>query len=223
MWEDRYHKGGMFTMDKPVFGKNPSLKSLAMQVQDWPIIGQLSPAHPITLNEEAKRKALIPVTATSFVWSYPVVLNIDISKAKDINPADPDTAFLLVGGYTYFDVKDEVCGVNTIIPAKSGLIFSKPKQWNHDYTDALHKYGRFQPITIKFLHDLGARHFCWIRPDEPIGDGWGSAEKLCPNGGFVYLFHDRVTEGTKEERAKDRYFHVLSGKEYEEYMAKLNK
>jgi len=201
-------------MDRQSFGHTASLRALSNYVQDWPIIGQFSPAHPITLSTVEKKAALIPTDATSFVWSYPVAILIDPSKTKGIDWTDPDIAFLTVGGYVYFNNRNLVCGVNTIIPSSHGLQFSKPKKWNHDYTSFLQKDGRFQSITIKALNDCGAWYFAWIRPDEPLKDSFGVEEKICPNGGFVYLFHQKVFDATDEEKDRDCYFHVLNGEEY---------
>jgi len=44
---------------------------------------------------------------------------------------------------------------------------------------------------------------------------------LCPNGGFVYLFHDKYYDAPKEQMDKDCYFHVLNGEEYDEELAKI--
>jgi len=127
----------------------------------------------------------------------------------------------MVGGYVYFN-EDTVCGVNSILPSNNGLVFSKPKKWNHAFTRFLGKNGRFQPITVKALEDCGARYYCWVRPDEPLEDlEMGTFEKLCPNGGFVYLFHDNYYSASKSQMDKDCYFHVLSGKEYEEELARI--
>jgi len=222
-WDDIKDKGkgGMFTMEKPAFGQNPSLRILAGQIRDWPVIGQFSPAHPITLSDSEKKAAQIPTESTSFVWAYPLAITVDVNKLQGIDPSDPDLAFLMVGGYVYFNKEHKVCGVNTIIPADNGLVFSRPKKWNPDFTRFLARSGRFQPITIKALHDCGARWYCWIRPDEPIIDEFGLSEKLCPNGGFVYLFHDKYYEGTKDQMTTDRYFHVLNGEEYNEELASI--
>jgi len=212
-------------MDKPAYDKNSTLRILAGTIRDWPVVGQLSPVHPITLSDTQKKAARIPIEATSFVWAYPIARDQDrdIYRLTGINPADPDLAFLMVGGYVYFNKEIKVCGVNTILPSiDNGLVFSKPKKWNHDFTKFLAKEGRFQPITIKALYDCGARHYCWIRPDEPLVDlDWGTSEKLCPNGGFVYLFHDKYDEGSKEEMGKDCYFHVLNGEECEEELVRI--
>ena len=49
------------------------------------------------------------------------------------------------------------------------------------------RQGRFQRITIKSLNDLGAQHFCWLRPGEAIA-GCATQPRV-PHGGFAYLFH----------------------------------
>lgn len=74
------------------------------------------------------------------------------------------------------------------------------------------RQGRFQRITIKPLNDLGALHFCWLRPAEAI-DGCATAP-LVPHGGFAYLFHENPLGGTQDELVLDRYFAVASGDEY---------
>jgi len=224
VWDDIKDKGkgGMFHIEKPAFGKNTTLRILAGPIKDWPVVGQFSPAYPITLSDSEKKAALIPINSTYFVWAYPVAgVSVDVYKLPGIDPADSDLSFLMVGGYVYFNKENKICGVNTIIPSDKGLVFSAPKKWNHDFTSFLAKPGRFQPITIKPLHDCGARWYCWIRPDEPLVDDWGTSEKLCPNGGFVYLFHDNYYDAPKDQLAKDCYFDVLSGEEYVEELAKI--
>jgi len=99
------NEGGMFALEKKSFGHSQSLRALSSYVQDWPIIGQFSPSHPITLSTEEKKAALIPIDATSFVWSYPVAIQVDPTRTKGIDWNDPDIAFLMVGGYVYFDKK----------------------------------------------------------------------------------------------------------------------
>jgi len=49
------NQGGMFAMEKSSFGHTASLRALSNYVQDWPIIGQFSPAHPITLSTVEKK------------------------------------------------------------------------------------------------------------------------------------------------------------------------
>jgi len=66
--------------------------------------------------------------STCFVWAYPVAISVDVNKLQGIDPADSDLAFLMVGGYVYFNNENKVCGVNTIIPSDNGLVFSKPKK-----------------------------------------------------------------------------------------------
>jgi len=50
------NQGGMFAMEKTSFGHSASLRAFSNYVQDWPIIGQFSPAHPITLSTVEKKR-----------------------------------------------------------------------------------------------------------------------------------------------------------------------
>merc|ERR1719436_309195 len=99
----------------------------------------------------------------------------------------------------------KVCGVNTLTPGNSGLFFGPPKRFEADWIPYLQKKGRFHQITIKPLRDAGARHFCWIRPNEPILDTAKKSHILCPFGGFAYLFNDNPY--IHDER--NRFFEIL--------------
>merc|ERR1719237_1023979 len=85
-----------------------------------------------------------------------------------------------------------------------------------EWSQRLAEQGRFQPVTMRTIRELGARKFCWLRPREIIEDEDGAPLPMQPDvpyGGFVYLFHDDVMLSGKPETAMDRYFPVTPEKE----------
>lgn len=182
---------------------------------EFPLCGQFSPPHQVTLTDAEKAALSIPTAASSFVFSYPVV---DVARLD--GGADVARSFLSIGGYVYLDSSRRVIHTNTLLPTEKesgGLQFASAQAWRSEWTTALMRQGRFQRITIADLNELGAHHFCWLRPGEEIK---GEDGQLCqqqpdvPHGGFAYLFHRDVFNATPEDSALDRYFAIVSGEEY---------
>mmetsp|Transcript_40520 Transcript_40520/g.114601 ORF Transcript_40520/g.114601 Transcript_40520/m.114601 type:complete len:445 (-) Transcript_40520:143-1477(-) len=187
------------------------------------IVGQVSPLHPITCGDAEREGMCIPKGAASFAWSY-------ASTGWDEVESDAyvlDTwrqshcgaaalrSFLSVGGYVYFSAEGFLLGATTIgrpMPGDEGdLRFAEAKRWPPEWTKALVEQGRFQPITIKGLRDLGARMYMWLRPHEIIEGPDGSplpTQPDVPHGGFAYLFHDNLLSKDEAEVTLDRYFSV---------------
>jgi len=238
---------------------------------EFPLVGQFSPPHPVTLTDEEKSAIGVPAAAKRFVWSYPVAgwTAVDGGERADTAAA---VSFLSVGGFVYLDERNRALHATTLVPSAleaGGLQFRAPAPWVAEWTATLMRHGRFQrvsraparvlrsptfaanstgaraavsegpgqpappgpvssrapprapprasQITIKALNDLGAHHFCWLRPGEviPSADGTPCAEQPnVPHGGFAYLFHDDVLSSTPEQRVLDRYFACASGDEY---------
>merc|ERR1719509_120534 len=174
--------------------------------------------------EDVKKKAKIPQNAKWFCWLYPIALNDDIFKENSgAKLGDSECTLLTVGGYVYFDKDKKVVQVNTLVPGNTGLFFGPPKKFDKNWIPDLQKEGRFHQITIKPLRDAGARHFCWIRPNEPIveyvSQNVTKKKILCPFGGFAYLFNDNPYQ--HDER--NRYFEILGKEQYQQEFAKLQK
>jgi hypothetical protein len=177
---------------------------------ELPLVGQFSPAHPVTLTRTEKAAANIPEDAGEFCWSYPV------ADWNAVAGDDAPRSFLAVGGYVYF-ARGAVCGCTTLIPAEAGgLQFGAPKPWHPSWTQALMKQGRIQPITIQALREVGAMHFCWLRPGEQLElEGPLADQPQVEHGGFCYFFHEDVYCKDDAQLALDRYFAIKSGEEYE--------
>ena len=98
----------------------------------------------------------------------------------------------------------DVVSINAVQPSSDGrgLSFEDPKPWRPEFTKGLWRQGRFQPVTLPFLRNFGARWYCWLYPKEEIeGDIAGEPLwKVSTAGSFVYLFDP---ESKKEFRADD--------------------
>lgn len=170
--------------------------------------GQMSPIHKVTLSEERRREAGIPPEATWIAWSYPAVTERGcMIKSEDTRQAD--VAFLLYGGFVYFDNSFVMREVRAASPCQDGgLVFGAPHWWLPEWTKEICE-ERFQPATLPALVAAGARYFCWLSPGEllPRAPGQGAGPH-CPHGGFVYLFH-HPREGTVMQSRLNVYFPVL--------------
>jgi len=174
----------------------------------FPLMGQFSPAHSITLAAREKVALGIPAKATSFVWSYPVSGWTCVSEDQS-----PIANFLALGGYVYFDSMGEILRCNTLTKTTQssggGLQFGSAQHWQEEWTASLLKEGRFQPVTIQAMYDAGARYFCWLRPEEKMAGNCKEQPEV-PHGGFVYLFHDDPAA----QNSSDCYFAIASGDDY---------
>lgn len=209
--DDFDSQGSMWLMEQRAAARN----GLRGRGLEFPLCGQFSPPHPVTLTDEEKAAISIPSAAASFVFSYPMVAFDAMAGGSDAT-----RSFLSVGGYVYLDCNQRILHATTLMPSdkdSGGLQFQPARPWQASWTSALMRQGRFQRITIAALNDVGAHHFCWLRPGELVkgDDGQPCAEQpSVEHGGFAYLFHRDVFNATNEELALDRYFPIASGEAY---------
>lgn len=144
------------------------------------LFGQLSPLHPVTLDEETKAAANIPADSKHFAWAYPVV-----DDGALVAGSSAEHMFLRYGGYVYFNRSGEAIGTNSIAPAPLGtlgLMFGRAQELASSVEGTLTRQGRFQEITLAPLLEAGATHFAWIRPGEFVGT------TAAADGAFAYQF-----------------------------------
>jgi len=209
--------------------KTGILESHGLQARSALITGQVSPMHPVLEDDELRKVRNIPENAEFVVWSYPVVdwqhVECDAYAVDDWEGFEASAAmksFLTIGGFLYLDGDRRIVGATT--PGRfcegrgcsGGLCFGDPHRWLPEWSLRLAEHGRFQPITIRSIRELGVRKFCWLRPKEIIEDDEGQPLSMQPDvplGGFVYLFHDDVMLTGRLETSMDRYFPVTPEKE----------
>lgn len=191
------------------------------------IRAQVSPMHPLTLDDSARARVGIPEEAEHFCFSYPSPA-WEVVEAST-NPYELSTwqegsledhhdvlDFLRIGAFMYVDKQDRIVGLATLRPQHiegSGLCFAEPQPWLPEWTAALVARSRFQPVTMKILREKGARYFVWLRPGELIEGPHGEPLKQqpeIPHGGFVYLFRSDLYIEDEEHVCMDRYFAVAT-------------
>ena len=66
--------------------------------------------------------------------------------------------FIAYGGFLYFGAEGEVLVANAV-GMGDGLGFGAPQPWNRDFTEALVKDSRLEPVTLDFLKNAGAKYY----------------------------------------------------------------
>jgi len=154
-------------------------------------VGALSPMSPVTLPQEARRVAQIPLDAECFAFAYPLTGAAEAGEMERLNMSDRHICFLALGGYVYLDKTKQVCGINALCQGE-GLYFDPPQPFGEpEVRERLFRDGRIQDVTVASLVKCGVKGFCWLRPGERFvsfphvnGSAW-------QHGGFLYVFNDR--------------------------------
>ena len=96
---------------------NPQLQKLE-ELGLFPLTGRISPKHSVTLTEGARRQAMIPSSATSFVYAYQCVDAFTDAQKAALDEAEmtesDDVSFVSLGGFVYLDSNDLAVGVRAI-------------------------------------------------------------------------------------------------------------
>eukprot|EP00746_Dinoflagellata_sp_MGD_P036394 gnl/MRDRNA2_/MRDRNA2_18728_c0_seq1.p1 gnl/MRDRNA2_/MRDRNA2_18728_c0~~gnl/MRDRNA2_/MRDRNA2_18728_c0_seq1.p1 ORF type:complete len:581 (-),score=119.14 gnl/MRDRNA2_/MRDRNA2_18728_c0_seq1:182-1924(-) len=188
------------------------LAMLAECIQVWPVRGLLGPRQPLkTLTKNGLNQMNTPKMAESFTWSPPMTKDFKTGSEEAVNKlaqaGTPEVAFVLRGGFVFFDQQGAICGASTVAPAAqgTGMQFGKPLPWKSEWTAAI--WDRFAPITIAVLKDKGACYYGWVRPDEAALQNHPGVPRL-EHGGFVYLFHEDLL-GTSDAMHQDCIFPLV--------------
>lgn len=202
------------------------LESHGLRARHARVTGQTSPAHPLGQGEGDPVHQAAPKNAHEFVFSYPVAgwerVEHDAYAMDDWEKCEGGPAvksFLSVGGFIYLDIDGAIVGVCTLGRGDGGdaeafslLRCGAPQLWARAWSVALAGQGRFQRVTMREVEEVGARMFCWLRPDEVLESTDGEPltfQPHVPHGGFVYLFHEDVLDPEDSLLALDRYFPVV--------------
>ena len=149
---------------------------------DGKVIGALSPRFKVTIKQNDPSAALIriPPGAEYFCFAYPVITGNMEVKLEKYTPID---AFLLYGGFVYFDGKLNVIQINALWVGWN-LQLSAPRQLPKSVRDQLLAENRFKDITLPQLAAKGAKRFAWLLPGE------FSNEIQVPDGGWCYIYEN---------------------------------
>ena len=134
----------------------------------------------------------IPTEAVSFCFCYPLLSSsytIDQSSSDSVkqveqrrteiegecSTCDPFVALLLNGGYIYLNDVYDVVAVNSFyfneVPhelehVNSSIFFGDHHALPEKAGQVLFAAGRFLPVTVRWLHELGYAQFAWVGPSE---------------------------------------------------------
>jgi hypothetical protein len=152
-------------------------------------------------DEELSDLGIVP-DARLFVFSYPIITARDLQ----VSPKDsllPDLAFLVFGGFMYFDSNMVLRDVRAAMPNKEGgLRFGSPQQWQPEWS-ASAGVERWHPVMLPSLRAIGVRYFSWLLPGESVDGTF-----LCRDGGFAYIFHE-PSETSDAHAKQDVFFQIV--------------
>ena len=149
--------------------------------------GVISPKNSVTLPEEVKRAAGIPIAATYYAFVSP--MKAFRQRLHRINLAQEPWAFAcLLGAFAYFDDDGTLLAVNalTIVPAPAVLHLVGPYKPRLRASMTMERLGRMSPVTLDGLLDFGFQRFGWVHPAEKPGGCTLSDAVECTHGGFLY-------------------------------------
>eukprot|EP00928_Gymnodinium_smaydae_P040367 TRINITY_DN2737_c0_g2_i1.p1 TRINITY_DN2737_c0_g2~~TRINITY_DN2737_c0_g2_i1.p1 ORF type:complete len:571 (-),score=95.92 TRINITY_DN2737_c0_g2_i1:143-1855(-) len=110
---------------------------------------------------------------------------------------EPDVAFLIWGGYFYFDATGACVSIMAILPSGLGrLNFGSPRKLNSDVIAEIRASCQFQQVTLPDFRSVGAREFAWVSTEVTV-----AGEQLCPHGGFVYVFPEGIASSNSVARS----------------------
>jgi hypothetical protein len=100
----------------------------------------------------------------------------------------------------YFDRDGKCLVINAVVPCGEGvLVFGPPQDFAVPWIEQLRAEGRLIKTIRRQMVSAGASDVAWIKPNEEF-DG----KRICPHGGFVYLFPDGVSDHNEEAFSLNR-------------------
>ena len=123
------------------------------------ILGEFSPAFPVTMNDEGRRLAQIPGTAFSFAFCY----GIPEFQKRSSTAGDEIQQFLRSGGFVYFDTQKNLVGCNMVgeSTAPNALHFGPCVELSaKQLANATRKHeAHFKPTYLSHVTSKGATKY----------------------------------------------------------------
>eukprot|EP01062_Namystynia_karyoxenos_P006709 TRINITY_DN1234_c2_g1_i1.p1 TRINITY_DN1234_c2_g1~~TRINITY_DN1234_c2_g1_i1.p1 ORF type:complete len:1476 (+),score=262.91 TRINITY_DN1234_c2_g1_i1:91-4428(+) len=153
--------------------------------------GALSPPQPCaSMCPDERRRRLVPQAAARQSWAYPL-RDVQLAGSAALSSLDriaPEAAFVAHGGWVYFDGSGDVCGVTAADDFTGGqgaeLVFDAARPLRPEWCQALGAQGRWQPVCSDRVRRTGARLWCYLSPEEDVGD---SSAGRWPYGAVAFL------------------------------------
>lgn len=150
----------------------------ALGVEKHQIVLKISPFSKLSVRDSDKPNAI--ACAFSFPWHEQLEENAGVSATR---------LLLALGGYVYVDDDGDVCAVDAInLDGKHKLRMNGPHVLSPWSQLKLAQAGRFAPVTVQAIRDMGAQSFAWVPPNEMrIAISHGKHNyKGCEEGAFIY-------------------------------------
>jgi len=208
-------------------------KGLSRLIMNFPLKGQMSPTHTVTLAAESRMQANIPVNAMYYAWCYPFdiewryygqELKDELEKCKCWRCAE--LMFLIMGGFIYFDDGYQVVSANGLVSIDDqkiadelsktglGLKFGEQEPFEVKWINQLTPFDRFKTVSWPWMKSLDNPPvwFAWLRPNEELVAPDRKRKIFGPHGGFVFLFHLDLNERREKLTEWNCYVPVICGK-----------
>jgi len=154
-----------------------------------------SPINAVTLPDQARVKANVPMSAKFYAFCYPYAVDTmfdDKVREMKINMEDAFVNWIINGAFIYFDFKYDIVAVNALSftsKAESATItFADATPLPLSAIQPLADLKRWMPISVDLLKDtFNFTHYAWVIPSEFLGD-----HIFSQSGGFAFLHKDDV-------------------------------
>lgn len=142
---------------------------------DGRVWGKLSPLSPVTVrkNDPVADLIRIPPAAKFFAFACPIITS---QLEVELDSKTPVDAFLLWGGFLYFDEHKALIQANGLWVG-CNVQLSAARKLPAAVSAALEEQNRFCDVTLDSLSALGAKRFAWLLPGEfsdVISNGHGA-------------------------------------------------
>jgi hypothetical protein len=185
---DRRQLGLQCEVSRETLERTEAMRTLIQQplmnLDGEPLRSYLTAIHEVTVPLSDRQTVGIPDDALTFAFCHPFANDLLVS---DELGADADVAFLLHGGFVFFNGDHDVISLKSMeANCDGGLRFGRPMQLHEKTIENLRSGDRWHPVTDQHLIEAGAIDFCWIHSNEPVhilrGETISSSY-----GGFAYL------------------------------------
>ena len=193
----------------------PELEALhAASLLSAKLVVPVSESTLVNLDPEARAAAAIPQSAVSFAFAFGALGMAKVAAVFERAGLDsrnafkcPEVAFLVNGGWVYFDVRGRLVCANAVLmddvdswgasdAAQGGVgvvTFAERRDLPRAATTALTKATAWHDvIESTALYSGGARKFTWLGPQQvvgncPVGDRYGSFAFLMESGDGIFF------------------------------------
>lgn len=150
--------------------------------------GKISPISMITLSDENRAKASIPIDAKYYAYFYPPS-DVPMDSVMDHLSSSPWLFFTMLGGFGYMDAAYRLIALNalTLLPSEASLTLAGPFEADTPFVGALQASGRMHTGVLDSLARARVQSYGYVQPGELVSGSLSlSSTELYDHGAFVY-------------------------------------